>query len=112
MPLLRGWSFRKTLERSTPMLPRLCHFLLLFVAFVGEINAGTILDVAGPNNWPLSPATNEPGNQIYLVASWTQTIQYSGVNIAFRGNGVSSTATGTAYLTTSMGGGTTVADQV
>jgi hypothetical protein len=91
---------------------RLSHFLLLFTAFVGGINAGTILDVAGPNNWPISPAANDPGNHIYLVASWTQTIEYSNVDIAFRGNGVSSTATGTAYLTTRMGSGTTAADQV
>jgi hypothetical protein len=91
---------------------RLCHFLLPFVAFVGGMNAGTILDVAGPNNWPISPAANEPGNHIYLVALWTQTIEYSNVDIAFRGNGVSSIATGTAYLTTRMGSGTTAADQV
>jgi len=94
------------------VLAKLCHFLLLFVAFVGEINAGTILNVAGPNNWPISPAANEPDNHIYLVASWTQTIEYSSVDIAFRGNGISSTATGMAYLTTRMGNGTTAADQV
>jgi hypothetical protein len=35
-----------------------------------------------------------------------------GVNISFTEYGVSSTATGTAYLTTSMGIGTTIADQI
>jgi hypothetical protein len=93
---------------------RLCYFSLLFLAFVGEINAATILEVAGPNNWPISPAANPDqfGFHTYLVASWTQTIEYSGVDISFRGNGISSTATGAAYLTTSMGDGTTVANQV
>jgi hypothetical protein len=86
----------------------------LFLALVGEINADTILNVAGPNNWPISPAANpdQSGNHTFLVASWTQTIEYTGVDISFVGNGISPTATGTAYLTTSMGGGTTVADQI
>jgi hypothetical protein len=110
----RGSSNGNPDERQKTVFARPYHFPLLFLVFAGEISAGTILDVAGPNNWPISPAANPDqfGNHAYLVASWTQTIEYSGVDISLRGNGISSTATGTAYLTTSMGGGTTVADQL
>ncbi len=95
------------------MTARLCC-VLLFLAFVAEIDAGIILNVAGPNDWAISPAANPSpsGIPIYLVASWTQTVDYSNVAISIRGSGVSPAATGSAYLTSGMGPGTTAADQV
>jgi hypothetical protein len=45
-------------------------------------------------------------------ASWTQTTTYSGVSIAAVLSSSGGTATGTAYLTTQVGTGTTVAQQV
>jgi hypothetical protein len=96
------------------MTARSLCFALSTVVFATEVNANAILQVTGPNNWAISPAGNpDPSrNHIFLVASWDQTIGFASVNISFPGHGVSSAATGTAYLTTSMGIGTTIADQI
>lgn len=94
------------------MIGRLRYFPLLFLALAGHINAGTILDVDGPNNWAVNPASNPDADGVYafLFASWTQTIGYSGVDISIFGNGVTPTAAGTAYLT-AEGPGTTMANE-
>jgi hypothetical protein len=75
------------------------------------MEADTILQVSGPNNF-FAEAENQVGNYSLGVVSWNQAIGYDGVSISFQGTGISSTATGTAYLMTSMGPGTTIADQV
>ena len=82
--------------------------LLLFTA---AVEADTILQVSGPNNF-FAEAENEPGSASLGVVSWNQAIGYDGVSISFQGTGISSPAAGTAYLMTSMGPGTTIADQI
>jgi hypothetical protein len=87
--------------------------LVSFLVFNAAVNAGPILQVSGPIDFSVAAANPDPfGNHTFLVASWKQAIGYNGVNISFLGNGVFSTASGTAYLTTNMGSGTTVADEI
>jgi hypothetical protein len=77
------------------------------------VNADAILEVSGPTDYSVVAANPDQfGNYSYLVASWKQSIAYDGVSISFLDDGLGATATGTAYLTTSMGSGTTPADQI
>jgi hypothetical protein len=95
------------------MATRTVGLVVSLLAFSAVVNADTILQVSGPIDFSVFTGNPDPfGNLIYSVASWTQTTEYEGVSISFLGNGVSSPATGTAYLTTSMGLGTTMADQI
>jgi hypothetical protein len=73
-------------------------------------NANPIVVFNGPSQFVVSAWENP--SRLYDVVSWNQTVGYSGVNISFQGTGLSSPATGTAYLTTRFGPGTTPADQI
>jgi hypothetical protein len=69
--------------------------------------------VTGPFSSNAGAASPDPfGGYDYVAASWTQTTGYSDVSISFLGTGVFSEAAGVAFLTTSFGPGTTVADQI
>jgi len=77
------------------------------------VDAAPIVQVTGPVDFPgLASSPNQFGSYTYMFASWTQTIAYDNVSISMSGNGVSSPASGTVYLTTSSGPGTTVADEI
>jgi hypothetical protein len=68
--------------------------------------ATTILSVSGPHGSTLSLGS---GHQA-LVASWSSTSAYSGVNVSFQSN--FGPFAGTAYLMTQIGPGTTSAQQI
>lgn len=68
--------------------------------------ATTILSVSGPHGSTLSLGSTHQA----LVASWSSTSAYSGVSVSFQSN--FGPFTGTAYLMTQIGPGTTSAQQV
>jgi hypothetical protein len=73
----------------------------------------TIILVTGPVSSNAAAASPDPfGGYDYVAASWTQTVGYNNVGISFFGDAVFASASGVAYLTTSSGPGTTIADQV
>jgi hypothetical protein len=87
--------------------------VVLLLVFAAEVNADTILQVSGPVDYTVAGGDPDQfGNYSFMVVSWNQANAYDSVNISFSGNGMFSTATGTAYLTTLMGPGTTVADEI
>jgi len=95
------------------MATRTAWLVVSLLAFSAEVNADAILQVSGLVDFSVIAGNPDQfGNLLYSVASWKQTTGYEGVSISFLGNGVSSTATGKAYLTTRIGSGTTVADQI
>jgi hypothetical protein len=92
--------------------------LISLLFFASSVKGDIVLQVTGPVDYSAySSNPNQFGNDQFAVASWNQAVEYDGVNISFPGNGLltnglPSTVTGTAYLTTMMGTGTTVADQI
>jgi len=85
----------------------------LLVSLVVPAGASTIVMVTGPFSSNAAAASPDPfGGYDYVAASWTQTTGYSDVSISFLGTAVFSAAAGVAYLTTSFGPGTTMADQI
>lgn len=87
---------------------RLLTSILLTLAWAGAASAGTIVS----NTFT---GVNSAGAVSSLLAvSWTQTGTYINVDIGANliSNGSSSPATGTAYLMSRIGPGTTAADQV
>ena len=52
------------------------------------------------------------GNRALLTAAWSQSDTFSDVSIAAKLDGANGTVSGTAYLTTRIGPGTTTADEI
>jgi hypothetical protein len=87
--------------------------VVLLLVSGAEVNAGAILQVSGPVDGSVAGGNPDQfGNYPFMVVSWNQANAYNSVSISFSGNGTVSTATGTAYLTTLMGPGTTMADEI
>jgi hypothetical protein len=86
--------------------------LLGLLAF--DCSAEPVFQVTGPVDFPAHAASpNEFGTFTYLYATWQQTLPYATVDISIPlASGVASDSIGAAYLTTSTGPGTTVADEV
>ena len=86
--------------------------LLGLLAF--ESSAKPLFQVTGPVDYLAHAASpNEFGAFTYLFATWQQTVPYDVVDISIDlASGGVSNSVGNAYLTTSMGPGTTVADEV
>ena len=85
---------------------RTLRLALAFAVVTAATKAGTIVSVTGPHGSTLSlGATNQ-----VLVTSWSATHGYSAVDIGFESN--FGPFSGTAYLMTQIGPGTTVANEV
>jgi hypothetical protein len=80
--------------------------LLAILVCGASAEAGTIISVSG-----VSEANTVLTDSGVEASSWTQTTTFQGVDISAMVSGPS-TAIGTAYLTTSLGLGTTLADQI
>ena len=91
---------------------------ILGVAFLVALStapgaAKTIVLVSGRFDSNAPAASPDPfGNYDYVTASWTQTTAFENVSISIFGSGTFGISSGTAYVTTSFGPGTTVADQI
>jgi hypothetical protein len=106
-------------ERGLTTMRILCAGFL-FVACVCSLPAGTIVSITGP---PLTAvglisqqtSQNNPtafSNPQYIEASWSQSRTYSNVAISVLFGEFGNALTGTAYLTTQIGSGTTVTNEV
>jgi hypothetical protein len=83
--------------------------ITLIVCFCeSALSANTIVSVTGPNAGNTAYVVGGFVHQ-FLAASWSSSQAYSNVRVSFEGEGFSPV---TAYLTTKIGAGTTVADQV
>src|SRR6516164_4655644 len=85
---------------------RLIVDILAVSVFCASGAAGTIISVSGTSDASIVLI----GNGVQ-AASWTQTASFEEVDISAMVRGPA-TAIGTAYLTTTLGPGTTVADEV
>ena len=83
--------------------------LALGVAFIAALPAAPVTIIARTNSGDALPG-NFGGSAVYV--SWTQTGTFSNVTIQANLSSSSGTATGNAYLTTQVGAGATVAQQV
>jgi hypothetical protein len=102
------------LQSEENMAARRAWVAVSVLVFAAEASATPIIQVNGPVDFSAVAASpNQFGTYTYLVASWNQAVGFSGASISFPGSsGGTTVATGTAYLTTSVGLGTTVADEI
>ncbi len=85
---------------------------LCICAIIGQSvfqhHAATIVSVTGPND--TSPTA--VSFQQFLSVSWSQTIAYDNASISAKLTALTQGGDGTAYLTTQIGSGTTVANEI
>jgi hypothetical protein len=90
---------------------KVCLLLMPFVPFSQVAHANTIVSVQGDVNFFSIFQAGLPPEPIALEVSWSQTNTYGGVSVFADLNGFGSSGSGIAYLTTSIGPGTTSADE-
>ncbi len=77
---------------------------------LSPVSADTIISETGPDSTNWAVGVLESGDQQDIVASWIADNSYSNVNISAKL--CCGSFAGTAYLTTRIGAGTTIADQI
>lgn len=91
----------------------LLYPLFLALCFFEPIGASTVVSIGGSNDTSYTLGTS--ADQV-LVESWSSTNSYTGVSVSFVTNDLFSPpqlgVSGTAYLMSQIGSGTTVSDQI